>query len=364
MLFGAFLKSSSLEAVDPESVSSFGECIAAASEYVYAFRVDDVKSGAAKAILSSSLDDEVFVLLDVPEDEVGDGERVRMSRRRRLERVKEVTGEDYSIKDVWDISCEDEDLMEHNIYMSDNIEVRQILDLAMAPGIAIGNVNKYGFMPLAADDLPEGAMDMIRGDIYYIAKQLIPSGDICTYLDGYESLPEEESDRRFEFVGQAFKRAALIVAAPAVIKAALDNAPFNARWLLSAATKASSIISCINDMEKWEQEGCDDDEYKDILLRTEQYITDNEDVLEYLYVHGDPNRNDPCPCGSGKKFKACHGRYVGKAGLLVSLSTPSVAGRIEHTEYKRAITDSLAPMSKLSVPERFDPANMKGGIKL
>jgi len=26
-------------------------------------------------------------------------------------------------------------------------------------------------------------------------------------------------------------------------------------------------------------------------------------------VKGDqPGRNDPCPCGSGKKFKKCHGR--------------------------------------------------------
>ena len=24
---------------------------------------------------------------------------------------------------------------------------------------------------------------------------------------------------------------------------------------------------------------------------------------------GNPGRNDPCPCGSGKKFKHCHGRY-------------------------------------------------------
>ena len=23
-----------------------------------------------------------------------------------------------------------------------------------------------------------------------------------------------------------------------------------------------------------------------------------------------PGRNDPCPCGSGKKFKNCHGRGV------------------------------------------------------
>ena len=23
-----------------------------------------------------------------------------------------------------------------------------------------------------------------------------------------------------------------------------------------------------------------------------------------------PGRNDPCPCGSGKKFKNCHGRGI------------------------------------------------------
>ena len=25
---------------------------------------------------------------------------------------------------------------------------------------------------------------------------------------------------------------------------------------------------------------------------------------------GNPGRNDPCPCGSGEKFKHCHGRLV------------------------------------------------------
>ncbi|MDZ4674715.1 MAG: SEC-C metal-binding domain-containing protein, partial [Gemmatimonadota bacterium] len=24
-----------------------------------------------------------------------------------------------------------------------------------------------------------------------------------------------------------------------------------------------------------------------------------------------PHRNDPCPCGSGKKFKRCHGQSAG-----------------------------------------------------
>ena len=29
-----------------------------------------------------------------------------------------------------------------------------------------------------------------------------------------------------------------------------------------------------------------------------------------LYAGMHIGRNDPCPCGSGKKFKNCHGKYV------------------------------------------------------
>lgn len=33
-----------------------------------------------------------------------------------------------------------------------------------------------------------------------------------------------------------------------------------------------------------------------------------EEAKQYAGLH--IGRNDPCPCGSGKKFKNCHGRYV------------------------------------------------------
>jgi len=29
---------------------------------------------------------------------------------------------------------------------------------------------------------------------------------------------------------------------------------------------------------------------------------------EPIRVDKHPGRNEPCPCGSGKKFKACHGK--------------------------------------------------------
>jgi preprotein translocase subunit SecA len=33
-----------------------------------------------------------------------------------------------------------------------------------------------------------------------------------------------------------------------------------------------------------------------------------EPVSQYVREAPKVGRNDPCPCGSGKKFKQCHGR--------------------------------------------------------
>jgi preprotein translocase subunit SecA len=36
--------------------------------------------------------------------------------------------------------------------------------------------------------------------------------------------------------------------------------------------------------------------------------TSEQQKHEPVRVQKMPGRNDPCPCGSGKKFKNCHGR--------------------------------------------------------
>ena len=35
---------------------------------------------------------------------------------------------------------------------------------------------------------------------------------------------------------------------------------------------------------------------------------------EPIHVDKKPRPNDPCPCGSGKKYKQCHGKF-GSAGV-------------------------------------------------
>jgi preprotein translocase subunit SecA len=44
------------------------------------------------------------------------------------------------------------------------------------------------------------------------------------------------------------------------------------------------------------------------LVDPEMVADNGEAVMEPVRVEKMPGRNDPCYCGSGKKFKFCHGR--------------------------------------------------------
>ena len=52
-----------------------------------------------------------------------------------------------------------------------------------------------------------------------------------------------------------------------------------------------------------------------ILLRGQIHVTDRENARpEPIHVDKRPRPNDPCPCGSGKKYKQCHGK-LNAAGI-------------------------------------------------
>jgi uncharacterized protein YecA (UPF0149 family) len=41
------------------------------------------------------------------------------------------------------------------------------------------------------------------------------------------------------------------------------------------------------------------------LLSEEETMLENTAPVEPIQAAAEPGRNDPCPCGSGKKFKKC-----------------------------------------------------------
>ena len=42
-------------------------------------------------------------------------------------------------------------------------------------------------------------------------------------------------------------------------------------------------------------------------LEAEEQMIENADTVEPIKADSAPGRNDPCPCGSGKKYKRCCG---------------------------------------------------------
>ena len=68
-----------------------------------------------------------------------------------------------------------------------------------------------------------------------------------------------------------------------------------------------NVVKTSNSFSEWAD--CDGnpdgfDTHYDALRNT---IVDDKNVIDALYYGKKPQRNDPCPCGSGRKWKHCHG---------------------------------------------------------
>ena len=42
-------------------------------------------------------------------------------------------------------------------------------------------------------------------------------------------------------------------------------------------------------------------------IEAEEKLLKETKKVDPIHVQGEPGRNDPCPCGSGKKYKKCCG---------------------------------------------------------
>jgi len=63
-----------------------------------------------------------------------------------------------------------------------------------------------------------------------------------------------------------------------------------------------SLVSNIN------VENAQDNTKEEVKMQSEILVTNHQDLPEFADTKTEPGRNDLCPCGSGKKFKKCHGK--------------------------------------------------------
>ena len=65
-----------------------------------------------------------------------------------------------------------------------------------------------------------------------------------------------------------------------------------------------------------------------------------------------PNPRQPCPCGSGKRYKACHGAAGGAADRIVTRPFEGLAGECELVALREFVPSATAPLPLVGSPQR------------
>lgn len=124
------------------------------------------------------------------------------------------------------------------------------------------------------------------------------SDDYASYRRGFQ--PKKIA---FELVYLPFAHK-FLTAKPGQVKL---NVIYLAKML---SYNASHFLRLSNKFTYWSYEDCSLEGFDSIIEDMRHYILDNEDVAERL-IGGPPiGRNELCPCGSGKKYKKCHGFWL------------------------------------------------------
>lgn len=103
-----------------------------------------------------------------------------------------------------------------------------------------------------------------------------------------------------------------------------NNAKTNNKVVIANSNQYSNMValeSCINNIQPllklekqmaiWSYSDCSETEFEHIYQSVKDHIIDSDPVLKAMFIaNRQIERNDQCPCGSGLKFKKCHGKYL------------------------------------------------------
>ena len=84
----------------------------------------------------------------------------------------------------------------------------------------------------------------------------------------------------------------------------------NSGYLKAMAVVSHKLDILQNKFSEWSYNDCTVEIYDKITSDMKNYIIDNDAILLSLAANEKISPNDKCPCGSGKKYKKCHGMYI------------------------------------------------------
>lgn len=268
--------------------------------YMACFPVDDVKSGTAGSICTRYDFAQVFLLLKTDS-------AVRVNRYRFLQLMAE-GGNGQDMEDAADDTADDAHSMflvdPHSLYDGRTELVSQIF---IMPCVNIGKKDfRFSFLGGGFSYLSEknpSDTKFMETKLHQCAEKFGKKAkpDILTFLD---DTPEEYRKKLKDSYTAKTNFEYLLL-------------PFLLHWILTGSQADRTYFHCCLDtssellaMQKKMLAGCSDKEMEAAYENVCEHIITDPNVLAVLDGGKIPERNDLCPCGSGKKWKKCHGKLI------------------------------------------------------
>lgn len=125
-----------------------------------------------------------------------------------------------------------------------------------------------------------------------------------------DSITDQDQERKLVVEQARLKFMVLVM--PSVLNIVLNDS-FVFQNVVSAflCVRSGALLDAYNATALWAYESCERADYVRLFQRIRGIAGTPERMMEFVLDSDGvlPGRNDPCPCGSGRKFKKCCGVY-------------------------------------------------------
>ena len=302
---------------------------------IWAFAIDSVADGLTQAVIAAPNVPEVFCLAEVNEDDlIRLDTRVRsywLAKQDRCTSLEE--REECDRRAVVDAIDPDVANRYAELLVRPDAFDKGIIDMLMIlPNSFKSNLDarkafattSLRFRKQLSSQNYEKMVDGIGDDLFEVSQRIPLVMSFST--DGLEAGIEERRrldlqfelrniEKRFILTQLPFWLDTYIRLFPLLDEISPDGMPFkfDGRMIFTYAFSFDRLIIAANRYSMWCNSDIPDshDPRFDVLyddIRSCAFTDGN--LLDALLEEGIPSRNELCPCGSGRKWKKCHGRFV------------------------------------------------------
>ena len=160
------------------------------------------------------------------------------------------------------------------------------------------------------ENIPDGLKNLLSEYIIEVARYCAMFTYDDRALDQASIRPEAGELMRAVFKGRnVYEIAMLPVLADVLLQYKADSTfEYNSLRMYRAGFFIREAFNIKNRLAYWSYDDCSKEKYHELYDSMKRTIITNLE-LERAYLEGNiPYPNDICPCGSGKKYKKCHGK--------------------------------------------------------